>query len=110
MQAKWTESFTQFNVAAVDDWTVVEKESAEGKTTAKQPAQQPKKAVEGAKRGLRRKLDDNDIKMKQLKLDSMEQFKEHVLVHNEDQFLEVSSQREILAIKGLFEKRSFGRQ
>ena len=71
-------------MAAIDDWAVAEKESTEGKTTAKQPAQQPKKAAEGAKRGLRRKLDDNDIKMKQLKLDSVEQLKEHILLQNED--------------------------
>ena len=108
MQAKWVESFTQFNIAAVDDWTVIE-ESVDGKTAAKQPTQQPKKAVEGAKRGLRRK-DDADTKMKLLKLDSMEQFKDHVISQNEDQFMEISSQKEIFAIKGLFEKKNYGRQ
>ena len=48
--------------------------------------------------------------MKQLKLENLEQFKEHVISQNEDQFLQVSSQREIFAIKGLFEKKSSGRQ
>ena len=72
--------------------------------------QQPKKAADGGRRGLRRKLDGNDAQMKQLKLDSLEQFKEHVIAQNEDQFQEVASQAEIFAIKGLFEKKSSGRQ
>ena len=67
-----------------DDWTVPEQQdAADGKTPTKQTNQSTKKANEINKGRLRRKLDDIDIKMRQLRLDGISQFKKHVINLNE---------------------------
>ena len=108
----WGESFKKFNVAASEDFqsqNILEKENAEVKVVKPQTLQ-PKKMTDGTKRALRKKLDNNEIQMKQIKLENIDLFKEHVIFKNEEQFLEISSQKEIFAIKELFEKKIEGRQ
>ena len=92
MLEKWADSFTHFDVIVEDDWTMPEnQEKADGKTPQKQNIQSAKKQSEAAKRGLRRKLDDNDLKMRQLKLDGIDHFKEFVIDQNQDLFMDITS-------------------
>ena len=111
MLEKWADSFTHFDVSVEDDWTVPEhQDTGDGKTPTKQTAQSTKKVNETSKGRLRRKLDDIDIKMRQLKLDGIGKFKEYVIKQNEEDLMDITSSRDVIAIKNLFQSKITGRQ
>ena len=95
----YAQNETQTNQMQVDE-TVAEN----NKTNNDVQMKDKQKVVEVNKRGLRRKVDNEDMMMRKLKLEAFEDFKENVLFR--DDFSEITSNSEIKAIQSLFQRRS----
>ena len=87
----YAQNETQTNQMQVDE-TVAEN----NKTNNDVQMKDKQKVVEVNKRGLRRKVDNEDMMMRKLKLEAFEDFKENILFR--DDFSEITSNSEFKAI------------